>query len=176
MDTAQTGGWGFKQLGGGHQDSGTAARYFNQTRWSEQDNPEWPGFQYIPKAATSEREAGCEALPKRTAGELCDREEGSAGLTARAGAGRTSKGRANFHPTVKPLALMRWLCRLVTRKDGVILEPFTGSGTTLMAAIVEGFRCVAFELTAEYEPIIRARAAWAEREREIATCQIELFP
>jgi site-specific DNA-methyltransferase (adenine-specific) len=160
----------------GDGDSGTAARYFNQSRWSEQDDPEWPGFFYCPKASTSEREAGCEKLPKRTAGELCDRKDGSDGLTAFAGAGSSSEGgRANFHPTVKPLELMRWLCRLGCRKGGRILDPFLGSGTTMMAAILEGFECTGVELTEEHMPIIKARVAWAERERKLATSQLGLF-
>ena len=49
------------------------------------------------------------------------------------------------HPTVKPLDLMRWLVRLVTPPGGTVLDPFAGSGTTLEAAIVEGFRCVGIE-------------------------------
>ncbi|MEM7395614.1 MAG: DNA methyltransferase, partial [Verrucomicrobiota bacterium] len=65
-----------------------------------------------------------------TAGELTGgRKEGSAGLKSpRAGAGRTSKGRANGHPTIKPIALMRWLVRLVTPPGGTVLDPFMGSG------------------------------------------------
>lgn len=61
------------------------------------------------------------------------------------------------HPTVKPLELMRWLCRLVTPPGGVILEPFAGSGATVEAAVLERFRCVAIERQDEYLPLIRAR-------------------
>lgn len=61
------------------------------------------------------------------------------------------------HPTVKPLALMRWLCRLVTPVNGTILDPFTGSGTTVEAALLEGFGCVAIEREAEYLPLIQER-------------------
>lgn len=61
------------------------------------------------------------------------------------------------HPTVKPLALMRWLARLVTPPGGVILEPFAGSGTTVEAAILEDFRCIAIEREAEYLPLITHR-------------------
>lgn len=61
------------------------------------------------------------------------------------------------HPTVKPLALMRWLCRLVTPRGGVILEPFAGSGTTLEAAILEGFDVVGIEREADYLPLIISR-------------------
>lgn len=61
------------------------------------------------------------------------------------------------HATVKPLALMRWLVRLVTPKGGTILEPFAGSGTTVEACILEGFHCIAIEREAEYLPLIQAR-------------------
>ncbi|MEV5001979.1 DNA-methyltransferase [Nocardioides sp. LML1-1-1.1] len=63
------------------------------------------------------------------------------------------------HPTVKPLELMRWLVRLITPPGGVVLEPFAGSGTTVEAAVIEGFRCVAIEREAEYLPLIEARIA-----------------
>jgi site-specific DNA-methyltransferase (adenine-specific) len=49
------------------------------------------------------------------------------------------------HPTVKPLDLMRWLVRLVTRPGGLVLDPFGGSGTTAEACVIEGFRCVIIE-------------------------------
>lgn len=61
------------------------------------------------------------------------------------------------HPTVKPLTLMRWLVRLVTPPGGTVLEPFAGSGTTVEAAVLEGFRCVAIEREADYLPLIVAR-------------------
>ncbi|MDO4243507.1 MAG: site-specific DNA-methyltransferase [Actinomyces sp.] len=61
------------------------------------------------------------------------------------------------HPTVKPLALMRWLVRLVTPYGGTVLEPFAGSGTTVEAALAEGMRCVAIEREAQYLPLIRER-------------------
>lgn len=69
----------------------------------------------------------------------------------------------NAHPTVKPLALMRWLVRLVTPPDGTILDPFAGSGTTGCAAALEGFRFVGIEQDADYARIAEARIAfWAE--------------
>ena len=65
------------------------------------------------------------------------------------------------HPTVKPLDLMRWLVRLVTPPGGVVLDPFAGSGTTIEAAIVEGFRCIGIEREADYLPLIDQRIARA---------------
>ena len=58
---------------------------------------------------------------------------------------------------VKPLALMRWLVRLVTPPGGTVLEPFAGSGTTVEACIVEGFHCIAIEKGEEYLPLITQR-------------------
>lgn len=61
------------------------------------------------------------------------------------------------HPTVKPLDLMRWLVRLVTPPNGVVLDPFAGSGTTAEACIHEHMRCITIEREADYLPIIVAR-------------------
>jgi hypothetical protein len=61
------------------------------------------------------------------------------------------------HPTVKPLKLMEYLCRLVTPPGGTILEPFSGSGTTIEAALNEGFSVIGIEMTDEYLPLIMAR-------------------
>jgi site-specific DNA-methyltransferase (adenine-specific) len=66
--------------------------------------------------------------------------------------------RANSkHPTVKPVSLMRWLCKLVTPPDGLILDPFAGSGTTGAAAHLEGFRAILCERGAEYQIDIENR-------------------
>jgi DNA modification methylase len=61
------------------------------------------------------------------------------------------------HPTVKPLKLMEYLVRLVTPPGGTILEPFSGSGTTIEAALNEGFNVIGIEMTDEYLPLIMAR-------------------
>lgn len=61
------------------------------------------------------------------------------------------------HPTVKPIALMRWCCRLVTPPGGTVLDPFAGSGTTGAAALAEGFNCVLIEANDEYAADIRRR-------------------
>lgn len=61
------------------------------------------------------------------------------------------------HATVKPLALMRWLVKLVTPEGGTVLEPFAGSGTTVEACILEGFHCIAIERESEYLPLIQER-------------------
>ena len=61
---------------------------------------------------------------------------------------------------MKPINLMRWLVRLVTPPGGLVLDPFTGSGTTGCAAALEGFRFVGIEREPEYAAIARARIAW----------------
>ena len=61
------------------------------------------------------------------------------------------------HPTVKPLKIMQWLIRLVTPPGGVVLDPFAGSGTTIEAALIEGFNPVGIEMEAEYLPLIQHR-------------------
>jgi site-specific DNA-methyltransferase (adenine-specific) len=61
------------------------------------------------------------------------------------------------HPTVKPMALMQYLVRLVTPAGGTVLEPFAGSGTTIEAALNEGFNVIGIEMTDEYLPLIIER-------------------
>ncbi|CAB3960106.1 hypothetical protein LMG7053_06156 [Achromobacter ruhlandii] len=72
-------------------------------------------------------------------------------------ASKSDRGVDNTHPTVKPTDLMRYLCRLVTPLGGVVLDPFMGSGSTGKAAVLEGFRFIGCELSAEYIEIARAR-------------------
>jgi DNA modification methylase len=136
-----------------HNDTGTAARFF-------------PSFRYVAKPSTREREAGCEALPAVAAHEITGRKEGSAGQHhARAGV-TGARGRRNTHPTVKPIALMRWLVRLVTPPDGCVLDPFAGSGTTGIACVLEGFDFFGIELDAHHAEIARARIAHHEAASE----------
>ena len=131
----------------GHVDAGGASRFF-----------------YVSKPTTSEREENIRDLPKRSAGELVDRDEGSAGMSnPRAGAGRTSRGRANIHPTVKSITLMSWLIKLVTPPNGLVLDPFTGSGSTGVAALRLGNRFVGFERDPDYHRIATARIERALR-------------
>lgn len=77
----------------------------------------------------------------------------------------------NSHPTVKPLALMKWLVRLVTPPNGLCLDPFAGSGTTGVACVKEGFRFLGMEREPDYVAIARARIAHARRE----SGQVSLF-
>jgi site-specific DNA-methyltransferase (adenine-specific) len=70
---------------------------------------------------------------------------------------RHSGGRVNIHPTVKPVDVMRYLCRLVTPKGGTVLDPFMGSGTTGVAAILEGFNFIGIELDPDYHELAEYR-------------------
>jgi len=113
-------------------------------------------FFYCPKASPEDREEGLGELPlgllqRKNPGGMVDSPEGQWEPVAR----------ANWHPTVKPTNLMRYCCRLITPPNGLILDPFTGSGSTGKAALLEGFRFVGAEITPEYIPIIRGRLAWA---------------
>jgi site-specific DNA-methyltransferase (adenine-specific) len=73
------------------------------------------------------------------------------------------------HPTVKPTDLMRYLCRLITPPNGIVLDPFTGSGSTGKAAMAEGFRFIGIEREAEYIEIARARiSAEAQKPRQLS--------
>jgi hypothetical protein len=74
-------------------------------------------------------------------------------------ASKADRGIDNKHPTVKPTDLMRYLCRLVTPPGGVVLDPFTGSGSTGKGAVLEGFRFIGIEREAEYVEIAKARIA-----------------
>lgn len=102
-------------------------------------------FFFVAKPTPAERDLGCENLPARSGGEATDREDGSDGLKSpRAGAGRNGN-RRNVHPSVKPIALMRYLLKLVTPPGGTTLDPFLGSGTSACAAELEGFRFLGSE-------------------------------
>ena len=113
-------------------------------------------FFYCAKASKKDRDGGLDGLPLRPAGSLNMRTDSHA---ERNGASTTP--RANNHPTVKPTDLMRYLCRLVTPPGGTVLDPFTGSGSTGKAAMLEGFRFIGCEMSAEYAAIAEARVSAA---------------
>ena len=124
----------------------------------------WPANLYqCPKPSRSEREEGLTDLEAIAGFEAVNRKEGSAGVdNPRAGAGRTASEVKNFHPTVKPVNLMRWLIRLVTPVNGLVLEPFLGSGTTGVASSLEGFRSIGIERDSDYADICIQRISHAE--------------
>ena len=117
-------------------------------------------FFYVAKASKRDRNEGLEALPKSHPIGGADKWTET---DRRRGEGITREPTANIHPTVKPTDLMRYLVKLVTPPGGTVLDPFTGSGSTGKAAILEGFRFIGCELTEDYIPIIEGRLAHAER-------------
>lgn len=106
-------------------------------------------FFYCAKADRRERDAGCEHLRPRTTETFAIGREAELRATAHPV--------ANHHPTVKPLALMRWLVRLVAPPGGLIVDPFCGSGSTGCAAVLEGMRFLGIERAPAYAAIARAR-------------------
>ncbi len=109
-------------------------------------------FFYCAKASKAERNLGLSEFVKKTT------SDGPA-VAADNAYQRGKTERHNTHPTVKPIALMRYLLRLVTPPGGTAADPFTGSGSTAVAAALEGFEFVGFELSAEYTTIAQARVA-----------------
>jgi site-specific DNA-methyltransferase (adenine-specific) len=113
-------------------------------------------FFYCAKASPSERNKGCEELEDKIGGGLNATVKGD----SRTGIITIQK---NNHPTVKPLKLMEYLIKLVMPpKDGVLLDPFAGSGSTLVAAHRLGIKAIGIEQSAEYCEIARARVAHEE--------------
>ncbi len=134
-------------LGETYGDSGSAARFF-----------------YCAKASKSERNKGCEGLEtKQTTGGggMNNTEDDVCGKY-----GSIKAPAKNNHPTVKPISLMRYLCRLVTPKGGTVLDPFMGSGSTGVAAKIEGFDFIGIDKEAEYIKIAEARIKAWKKERE----------
>lgn len=119
-------------------DSGGASRFF-----------------YCAKTSRAERNAGLESFLARPLHWSSGDQSPSTFQSD--GTNRTAR---NFHPTVKPISLMRWLVRLVTPPSGLVLDPFAGSGSTGCAAVLEGFRFLGIEREKDYLPLACARIAW----------------
>tara|TARA_Y100001963_G_scaffold46774_1_gene65944 strand:- start:451 stop:1785 length:1335 start_codon:yes stop_codon:yes gene_type:complete len=144
--------------------------FFDGTPHGKGDTPvssnplgRWPANIYqCPKPSRGEREAGCEGLEAVESAAVEHHGKESKGLDSpRAGAGRTAESVKNNHPTVKPLGVMRWLCKLVGGQPGsLILDTFSGSGTTACAAVLEGFNAIGLEMDPRFCEIGRARIAY----------------
>ena len=119
-------------------DSGSAARFF-----------------YSAKASKADRDEGMDAWDEGRHSAM-GYERGLGDLGEGMFKDRNPMKR-NVHPTVKPTDLMRYLVRLVTPPGGLVLDPFTGSGSTGKAAVLEGFRFIGCELSPEYAAIAEAR-------------------
>jgi DNA modification methylase len=126
-------------------------------------------FFYCAKASTSERNAGLEGMPEKS-------------TYVRDGANNPSPNRQiradnavkNVHPTVKPIKLMEYLCRLITPPGGTILDPFMGSGTTGIAAKRLGFDFIGIEMNPEYFAIAEKRILNAQVEAPEENPQVEM--
>lgn len=138
------GGLGNTVAGDTYGDTGGASRFF-----------------YCAKTSRAERDAGLEAFAKKPLNWSSG--EQSPGTFQAEGTERAAR---NAHPTVKPIALMRWLVRLVTPPGGALLDPFNGSGSTGCAAVLEGFDYIGIDREPEYVSIAEARIKWWEQHPE----------
>ena len=134
LDT-QGAGWRFRRMPSTLSDRGGASRFF-----------------YCAKASRRERNAGLEGFGETITDDGRDKPIDNPYL-------RGETKRSNSHPTVKPIALLCYLCRLVTPPAGTVLDCFTGSGSTGCAAALEGFEFIGIEKEKGYAEIARARIA-----------------
>jgi DNA modification methylase len=133
---------------------------------TEIKNPDYyPGtggasrFFYCAKASRSERNAGLEGMEEsKMLWSSGTQNPGSFQSP------NTHRAAQNYHPTVKPISLMRYLCRLVTPPKGIVLDPFMGSGTTGCAASLEGFEFIGIEREPEYMEIAERRIAYYQKQ------------
>ena len=137
----------------GFDDEGSASRYF-----------------YCAKASKKDRDDGLFEFDVKSSGRLTERKEDSDGITAFTGSRMPKR---NNHPTVKPTELMQYLVRLVTPKNGTVLDPFNGSGSTGKAVMYENkeresnYKYIGIDLSDEYLAISKARIEYAEQDNII---------
>jgi site-specific DNA-methyltransferase (adenine-specific) len=134
----------------GYEDKGGASRFF-----------------YVPKVSKKERNMGLDGFEDKEKDRGNDLKCGNCGLWILRASGESCKcgedrievrGKAkNTHPTVKPIELMRYLVRLVTPRDGIVLDPFMGSGSTGVATLIEDFKFVGIEMDEDYYEIAKQR-------------------
>ena len=154
------------QIKGGTWNNTDGARHFDnkgkptsyETKGKDNSVGGASRFFYVAKASKRDRNEGLDDLDAQ---RHSDRElaDGVGGNNPR---NRTNQAKQNFHPTVKPTTLMEYLINLVTPPNGTVLDPFTGSGSTGKAAILQGFHFIGIEMTEEYLPIIEGRLKHAE--------------
>ena len=126
-------------------DDGSAARYF-----------------YCAKTSKSERDKGLDSFETKKEGMSNGAQSHGEGYGKKDDIGLNKIiTKKNNHPTVKPIKLMKYLCRLVTPKGGTVLDPFMGSGSTGIAAKDEGFEFIGIEKEKEYFEIAERRISVA---------------
>mgnify|MGYP000597835909 CR=1 FL=1 len=121
---------------------------------------EWARFFYCPKVSKNERNRGLDNFEEKKTSSMSGRRDPHDMEKSKIDndvTGRFVTKRKNIHPTVKPVELMKYLCRLVTPKGGTVLDPFMGSGSTGMAAKNEGFEFIGIEKEKEYFEIAEQR-------------------
>jgi len=131
----------------GHDDKGGASRFFTQADFGPKD---WPFF-YQPKASKKERHSGLDDLPSKFSPTMGN------GIGDKPQDPETATLKKNIHPTVKPVQLMKHLVKLVTPPQGVVLDPFMGSGSTGIACVLEGFDFIGIEIDSDYLKIAQTR-------------------
>ena len=157
----------FPNTKGGTWNTTKGARHFNndgeptgyETSKSDSSVGSAARFFYCAKANKKDRNEGLDGF------EVGQAKGGGGGIgdylddvnSASGKYGSEKAPQRNHHPTVKPTDLMRYLCRLVTPPNGTVLDPFTGSGSTGKAAVLEGFNFIGVEQSAEYLEIAKAR-------------------
>ena len=159
----------FPDVKGGSWVNTDGARHFNNngkktgyiaSGRSDASNGSAARFFYCSKSNKTDRNEGCESIEAKQYSH-----DGRDTPIENAYQRNGSKAN-NFHPTVKPTDLMRYLCRLVTQPGGVVLDPFMGSGTTGKAAMLEGFRFIGCEMDEEYYKIAEARVVHAYKQKD----------
>ena len=140
-----------------------ASQFFKQLPYENYD--QYDPDLFCPKPRREEKDVGCEHLPRKAPLMPITPEGREANAAFERG---ETEGMLNPHPTVKPVNLMQYLVGIFGVPGLPVLDAFTGSGTTGVAAVSLGFEFVGMELTAEYLPVIAGRLGHAERERVAA--------
>ena len=151
------------QVKGGTWNNTAGARHFNndgkptdyETKGSDKSIGGASRFFYVAKASKRDRNEGLDEMPIK-------RPDNRSSTGMRTFEEKGVQPQQNFHPTVKPTALMEYLVKLVTPPNGTVLDPFTGSGSTGKAAILNGFDFIGIEMTEDYLPIIQGRLEHAK--------------
>ena len=168
-------GWSKSGSKAGPNDSMSGDNYDREGRWPanvildesqiaelDRQSGVQSGGQRVEGKVTGTTFGSGSTMPDDLTGVLSYGDSGGASrffYTAKASTHERPRIGGSAHPTVKPLTLMRYLVRLVTPPGGIVLEPFAGSGTTLEACIVEGFKCIGIERDPTYLDLIVQRVS-----------------
>ncbi len=168
----------------GFGDKGNSSRFFTNIDYTEDDTlpintGDYDPLFYTAKASPGERSEGCDTLDSKSVCYMATANGSGSPSMLVDDTGkerdRFSSVKKNIHPTVKPVKLMQYLCKLVTQKGGKVLDPFMGSGTTGMACVYEGFDFVGIEREEEYFKIAEKRIQHADDKQSKVETYSELF-